>query len=75
MPNEPYIEVKLSELMKKKNIKTIEEMKEKTGLSRKAISFALNKKSHRMKTDTIAKFCKALDCEVGELLVYKEGEE
>lgn len=68
----PEIEVKLHELMAKNNIRTIEQLTEISGLSRKPISQALNKKNHRMHTDTIAKLCGALNCEVGDLLVLKK---
>lgn len=68
----PEVEVRLLEMMGRRNIRTIQQLKDKTGLSRKAISQALNKKNHRMHTDTIAKLCVALDCEVGELIVLKK---
>jgi len=67
----PYIEIDLHRLMRDRNIKTIENLSIKTGLSRKAISQALNKKQHTMKTDTIAKLCVALDCTVDELLILR----
>ncbi|MBW3114220.1 helix-turn-helix transcriptional regulator [Bacillus sp. MCCB 382] len=72
MTKSPYLEVRLYELMGKRNVRTIEQLKEMSGLSRKAISQALNDEKHRMHTDTIAKLCAALDCEVGELLTLKK---
>jgi putative transcriptional regulator len=72
MNESPYLEVRLYEIMGRKNVRTIEQLKDMTGLSRKAISQALNDERHRMHTDTIAKLCTALDCEVGELLVLKK---
>jgi putative transcriptional regulator len=72
MNEQPEIEVRLYQVMRAKKVKTIQELHEKTGLSRKAISQALNKDRHRMHTDTIAKLCKALDCEIGDLLVLKK---
>jgi putative transcriptional regulator len=72
MNESPYLEVRLYEIMGKKNVRTIEQLKDMTGLSRKAISQALNNERHRMHTDTIAKLCMALDCEVGELLTLKK---
>ena len=68
----PYIEIDLHRLMRDREIKTIEELKERTGLSRKAISQALNEKRHRMKTDTIAKLCVALQCDVADLLILRK---
>ncbi|PKR86127.1 helix-turn-helix domain-containing protein [Heyndrickxia camelliae] len=72
MQETPYIEVKLWEMMGKRNIRTIEHLHKKSGLSRKAISKALNKTQYRMQVDTVAKLCKALDCEIGDLLVLKK---
>jgi putative transcriptional regulator len=67
----PTLEVHLLEMMAKRNIRTIKELSNISGLSRKPISEVLNNKSHRMHTDTIAKLCTALDCEIGDLLVLK----
>ena len=74
MATVPQIEIRLFEMMAKRDIRTIEELKSKSGLSRKAISTALNNKNHRMHTDTIAKLCTALDCTPGDLLkvTFKE---
>ena len=74
MTEKPQIEIRLLEVMGKRNIRTIKAASERTGLSRKAISQVLNNQTHRMHTDTIAKICKGLDCEIGELLVLKKGE-
>lgn len=67
-------EIKLLEVMGKKEIRTIEEVHQKSGLSRKAISKIINKETKRISTDTVAKLCKALDCQINELIVLKEGE-
>lgn len=72
MQGSPYIEVQLHEMMKKRKIRTIGEVSRKSGLSRKAVSAALNNDRHRMKSDTIARLCNALECEVGELLVVRK---
>lgn len=70
--SDPKIEVHLYEMMGKRGIRTIQELSKKTGLSRKPISEAINNKNHRMHTDTIARLCVALECEVGDLLVLKK---
>lgn len=70
----PKIEIKLRELMVQRKIKTIQQLHEKSGLSRKAISKALNNENYKMNIETISKLCAALDCEIGDLLVLKEGE-
>lgn len=72
MVEAPYIEIDLHRLMRDRDIKTIEQLKEMTGLSRKAISQALNEKKHRMKTDTIAKLCVALKCDISDLLILRK---
>lgn len=71
----PKLEIKLYELMARKNIRTIEDLKELSGVSRKAISKAINGNSSRMDFDTVVKLCKALDCEIGELLVVRKEDE
>lgn len=68
------IEIKLDELMAQRKIRTIAELKEKTGLSRKALSKAYYNKNKRMDLETVVKLCKALDCEIGQLIVFKDGE-
>jgi putative transcriptional regulator len=68
----PIAEIKLLEVMGRKEIRTIEEVHRKSGLSRKAISKIINKETKRISTDTIAKLCKALDCEINDLVVIKK---
>lgn len=68
----PVVEIRLHEMMGKRKIRTIEELHSRSGLSRKAISTALKNENHRMKVDTLAKLCKALECDVSELLVIKK---
>jgi len=69
------VEIKLLEQMAKKDIRTIQEIHEKSGMSRKAITNILNNKNVRIKADTIAKLCQALDCEIGDLVVIKKEDE
>lgn len=66
-------EIKLLEVMAKKEIRTIEEVHKNSGLSRKAISKIINKETKRISTDTIAKLCKALKCDINELVVLKNA--
>jgi putative transcriptional regulator len=68
----PFAEIKLLEVMGRKGIRTIEEVHKNSGLSRKAISKIINKETQRISTDTIAKLCKALDCEINDLIVIKK---
>lgn len=75
MTDNPEIQVRLLEVMGKRNIRTIKEVSKKTGLSRKAVSTILKNQTHKMNTDTIAKICEGLECEIGELLVLKKDKE
>lgn len=68
----PEIEIRLLEMMARRGFRTIEQVRKESGLSRKAVSAALNNKNHRMNTDTIAKLCKALNCDIGDLIKFKE---
>jgi len=70
----PKVEMNLFEMMGKRNIRTIGEVAELSGLSRKAVSAALNNTNEKVSFATIAKLCKALNCEPGDLLkIKKEG--
>jgi putative transcriptional regulator len=66
------VEIKLLEVMAKRGIRTIEEVHKRSGLSRKAVSKIINKETKRISTDTIAKLCKGLNCDVEELIVIKK---
>ncbi len=62
------IEVRLLEMMAKQNIREIKELHELSGISRTIISDLLNGKKRSIRLDTVEKLCKALNCEVGELI-------
>ncbi|MGM0807588.1 MAG: helix-turn-helix domain-containing protein [Bacillota bacterium] len=64
-------EVNLLKLMAERKIRTIEDLHTTSGLSRKAISKLITGKQTGLRFDTIAKLCKALDCEVNELITKK----
>jgi putative transcriptional regulator len=69
---EKNTEVRLLEMMAKKNIRQIKELHELTGLSRTIISDLLNGNKRSIQLDTIAKLCMALDCEINDLIVIKK---
>jgi putative transcriptional regulator len=71
MTSYPEVEIKLLEVMGKKGIRTIQEVHEKSGLSRKAVSKIINKETKKISTETIARLCKALECDIKELIVFK----
>jgi len=64
------VKINLYEEMAKRDIRTIASMSVKSGLSRKAISKIINKETTRIDLDTLYKLCKALDCEVEDLIIY-----
>lgn len=66
------VRCKLSLLMGREKYQ-IQDVHEKTGLSRMTISKLYNEKSTRIDYDTILKLCQLFKCEVGELL-YLEDE-
>jgi putative transcriptional regulator len=72
MEDYPQCELHLKEVMEERNLRTIQEVKELTGLSRKCISKAYHNKNQRMDLETLAKLCGALDCEIQDLLSLRK---
>lgn len=66
------IEIKLLELMAKNNIRQVKQLSEKSKVTEQTISNFLNGKNKALRLDTIAKLCKALDCRIDELIVFKK---
>lgn len=64
------IHCNLSELMGKFRY-TIQEVHEKTGLSRTTISTLYNDKVKRIDYETIEKLCRLFGCVVGDLIVFR----
>lgn len=64
------IEIKLLEMMARKGFRTIQELHEVTGISRNSLSLML-KGNTNANLATIEKLCKALDCDLHNLIVYK----
>ncbi len=63
----------LSTLMGSKRY-SIQDVHEKTGLSRGTISNLYNDRASRIDYDTITKLCKLFGCGVGELLILDKQE-
>jgi len=61
------VRCRLSTLMGREKYQ-IQDVHEKTGLSRMTVSKLYNEKSTRIDFDTILKLCQLFNCEVGELL-------
>lgn len=65
-------EIKLYEMMAKRDIRTIKELSKKTGVTERIISGILNKKTTGLRLSTIVKFCEVLDCSLEELIVLPD---
>jgi putative transcriptional regulator len=65
------VDIRLLEFMGRKNIRTIKELHEMTGISRTIISDLLNGNKRAIRLDTIEKLCRTLDCEIGDLIQIK----
>lgn len=61
------IKCHLSSLMGKNKL-NIQDVHEKTGLSRNTISAVYHEKAKGMEFETIEKLCRLFNCEIGELL-------
>ncbi len=64
------VNIKLKELLKKSNI-TRYELEKITGITYKTINRYYNNKIVKADLEIIAKFCYVLNCEVSDLIEYK----
>ena len=51
------------------------ELSQKVGITMANISILKNGKAKAVKVSTLAQLCRALDCQPGDLLEYRPGEE
>lgn len=65
------IKVNLLQLMLDKNIKTVKEVSDKTGITLKTLYSMSNEKTTRMDFKTLIKLCEFFECEIKDLLVFK----
>ena len=68
------IKCKLSELMGKEKV-NIQDVHEGTGLNRNTISNLYHEKVKRIDFNTINQLCKYFNCQVGDILIYKEDKQ
>lgn len=67
------VKIKLDHLMWEKR-KSIQDLHKETKLSRTVISEILHGKREKIRLDTIAKLCQALQCQIGDLIkIDREG--
>lgn len=68
------VKLKLLEVMAKRNMRTIQDAADFTGLSRKTISEILdpNKSKMGIKMETIVKICSKFECNIGDLIQLED---
>ena len=65
------IKCHLSALMGKHRL-TIQDVHEKTGLSRSTVSYIYHEKARRIDYDTLIKLCRLFSCNVQDIIEYIE---
>jgi putative transcriptional regulator len=66
------IDINLHEFMGKKKIKTIKRLAEITDISPTVLYDLSNGNKRAVRLDTLVRICKALECEIGDLIVIKK---
>ena len=62
------------DVMLAKRKMSVTELSHKVGITMANISILKNGKAKALKISTLAKLCRALDCQPGDLLEYRQGE-
>jgi len=62
------------DVMLAKRKMSVTELADRVGITIANISVLKNGKAKAIKVSTLAKLCKALDCQPGDILEYREGE-
>lgn len=63
------------DVMLAKRKMSVTELSERVGITIANMSILKNGKAKAIKISTLEKLCEALDCQPGDLLEYKKGEE
>lgn len=63
------------DVMLAKRKMSVTELSERIGITIANVSILKNGKAKAIKFSTLAKLCKALNCQPGDLLEYRQGEE
>ena len=63
------------DVMLAKRKMSVTELSEKVGITMANISILKNGKAKAIRMDTLDKICRSLDCQPGDLLEYRPGEE
>lgn len=70
---EDEIMVNIDVMLAKRKM-SVTELAERIGITIANVSILKNGKAKAIKFQTLAKLCKALDCQPGDLLEYREGD-
>ena len=62
------------DVMLAKRKMSVTELSQRVGITMANISILKNGKAKAIKVSTLAKLCEALDCQPGDLLEYRDGE-
>ena len=62
------------DVMLAKRKMSVTELSQKVGITMANISILKNGKAKALKISSLAKLCRALDCQPGDLLEYRQGE-
>ena len=62
------------DVMLAKRKMSVTELSQKVGITMANISILKNGKAKALKISTLAKLCRALDCQPGDRLEYRQGE-
>ncbi len=63
--------IRLDEIMVKRNV-SLNELSRRVGITLSNLSILKNQKAKAIRLSTLAAICKALDCQPGDIIVYKE---
>ncbi|MFR1323851.1 MAG: helix-turn-helix domain-containing protein [Ezakiella massiliensis] len=63
------------DVMLAKRKMSVTELSNKIGITMSNVSILKNGKAKAVKVSTLAKLCEALDCQPGDLMVYKKNNE
>ncbi len=63
--------IRLDEMMVKRNV-SLNELSRRVGITLSNLSILKNQKAKAIRLSTLAAICKALDCQPGDIIVYKE---
>ncbi|SKB61137.1 putative transcriptional regulator [Sphingobacterium nematocida] len=67
------IVIRLDEVMAKKKV-SLNELSDRVGITLSNLSILKNQKAKAIRLSTLAAICRALDCQPGDIIAYKEDD-